>query len=583
MSRPLRKEAEIQKWLESLVSQNGASIGIHSALRFNPSPLGLAMRAALEGFTCEDFDPAHGRVAHESLRVLRGLRSDPTLRSADANIAPDGAAVLRPDLVLQEADGGAFIVVEVKRSKATAREFATEMLAYANCLTRSPGAEGGKVFLVLISSSWAGLERHAFDHLLHWNIPCLPLEYREEADEGATPSLLLRCDLLGKTPPAPFPSSQLMFDTRVFFLPQQWERPPKGGQFANRAIHAIAHLAREADRSHVSGFIIAAYDGQRCDPQTEDAIPSSRLFIFMGVRNHNAAGTYVSPLRNTLPDRATSDDEELDLAFARAHDPYFPYDDTAVRLLHRLDPYPEYADESVGAEGTWPQLEERLVDEGFNILCFEPFGLLADAVQSWRTEQRFSLAPMVRDIALFPEWHPITWVPAVDELIDTTQTDHPRADLWRAYRQGLDLSAQRARQRLRGAGSRDYNAAVAHTRFLRTWCRDFAHLPGAPRLRAYGLIHGNVISLHDSDAAANFAAGEVRKTGELQWLSLCLGFHEGAGTVFREMRLVRLELEGKGMHLPEQLLRVALRNERSIDALGAIGPSSSLTNSHTVR
>lgn len=569
--RPLRKEAEIQEWLESLLHPNGRRLGMDNVLRFDASPLGLDMRAASTGFTPKKLDHSYGRAAHESLRVLCGLLHDPTLRSADTNIWPDSTQVLRPDLVLQETYGGAFIVVEIKRSKETARQFATEMLAYTNHLTLSKDAEGGKVFLVLISSSWATLERHAFDQLLHWNIPCLPLQYQEDNDESATPSLLLRCDLLERPPPTPFPSSQLVFDARVFFLPQSWQRRPNAGQVANRAIHAIAHLAREAEQSHVSGFIIAAYDQKRCDPPVKDATPSSRLFIFMGVRNHNAAGTYVSPLPTSTPNRAMSIKEELGLAFTRAHDPFFPYDDTATRLLHRLDPYPEFATESVGAAGTWSQLENRLVDEGFNILCFEAFGPLADGVQRWRTKQRFSLAPLVPDITSFPEWHPVTWVPAVDELIDTSQTNGPNADLWRAYRQGLDLSAHRARPWSRGDGHRQYNVTVAYTRFLRTWCRDFAHLPGAPKLRTGGLFLGNGLLFQDSDDAADFAAGEVRKVGELEWFALCLGFREGAGTVFREMRGLRLELAGKGMHLPEPLLQVALRHEHSIDSLVAKG------------
>lgn len=253
----MRLEREIQDWIVQLAGNSHGLGGsdFSSVLRYDNSPLSQEMRAWVERFGLDGaLAPTRHRSVHAACRVLRSL-VEPRFRRADTNISETPGQILKPDLVLEDEISGAFVIVELKRSRKAAREFATELLAYANCLVQQH--QGSQVFLVLVSTSWAPLEQLAFAELAQRHIPVLALEYREEDPGESTPTLWVRSDLLPGASVGPFPAHALLVDTKVFWLPASWWRwSPSPALWMNRIEHAVAALIREAERGHASGFVI---------------------------------------------------------------------------------------------------------------------------------------------------------------------------------------------------------------------------------------------------------------------------------------------------------------------------------------
>jgi hypothetical protein len=191
----MRLENEIQEWLVKMAGRDRISGNgdLYSAVRYDDSNLSQEMKSEIEEYGLKGgLVPSRHWAVHEACRVLKSFK-EPRFKSANKNVSTIRGRILRPELILEDEISGALVNVELKRSRQTAREFATELLAYTNCLKeRYPGSQ---IFLVLISTSLAPLEQHAFAQLSDWHIPALALEYREETSRDQPPTLLVRSDL----------------------------------------------------------------------------------------------------------------------------------------------------------------------------------------------------------------------------------------------------------------------------------------------------------------------------------------------------------------------------------------------------
>lgn len=126
----MRRESEIQDWIVQLAGKDHQAGGgnLSSVLRYDNSPLCQEMKAQVERFGFGGgLEPSRHRAAHEACRVLQSL-IEPRFRSANTNITKTSGQVLKLDLVLEDEVSGAFVIVELKRSRNAAREFATELL-----------------------------------------------------------------------------------------------------------------------------------------------------------------------------------------------------------------------------------------------------------------------------------------------------------------------------------------------------------------------------------------------------------------------------------------------------------------------
>jgi hypothetical protein len=534
----MRLEREIQDWIVQLARKSGlGGSDISSFLRYDNSPLSQEMRKrfGLDGALA----PSRHRSVHEACRVLQSL-VEPRFRSADTNISETSGQILKPDLVLEDEISGAFVIVELKRSRKAAREFASELLAYANCLLQqNPGSQ---VFLVMVSTSWAPLEQRALAELAQRHIPVLALEYREEGPDEATPTLWVRSDLLPVTSVEPFPAHALRMDTKVFWLPARWWNWwSRTAPWMNRIEHAVAALIREAERGRSSGFVLVWHLPYEV-PSHGGSRSEDRVFVSMAVRN---------PSRPQVLPKFR--DEPAATSFAWSNSLPVLTDDTAVRLLLDLEFGENVQCFSSESEGNWDDLRARLERENAHILRFDGFGEIGDQVSRWRTQKRHALRPVVPDITAFPAWHPLTWLSALESLINSSEQQEGDPLAWHAYRRGEDLS-KFSGPHFAWCKNRNFGLTVAQARFARTWCDFFAAHQGAPKVPTQIDSFGLRCDPAHLEHAIRFATSRVAEEGELASLCFALGYHAGSGCDNIEYLLsLRDKLRMDGISLPQKL------------------------------
>ncbi|MBB5369330.1 MULTISPECIES: hypothetical protein [unclassified Janthinobacterium] len=540
----MTKESEIQSWIVQLTDnrQNFVVSDLYSVLRYEKSSLGQEMKCEVEQYgRVAGLSRFRHRSAREACRVLKSL-FEPRFKSANINISNVTGMVLKPDLVLEDEISGAFIIVELKRSKKAAREFGTELLAYTNCLSQQH--PGSQVFLVLISTSLAPLEKHAIAELAHRHIPVLVLEYRDPDVEECTPTLLVRSDLLPSASVQTFPETALSVDTKVFFLPPNWDLREHICCLHNHVEHAIVGLVREAERGRASGFVIVWYLLDEVQRYLAHGL-ETRLFVSMAIRN---------PCRpQEFPVFKTAKEREQ---FARSNTFTELTDDTAVRLLRTLEIGENFDSYSSESEGTWANFQARLESDSAHILRFDSFGEIGDHVNRWRTEKRYTLRPVISDTTSFSAWHPLTWLPALESLIDSSDQEDGDPLAWHAFQRGKDLNEFRRRSHRRGVNDRHFGRAAADAHFARTWC-DFIEHRDAPKLRTSVVKMALRCHVDDFDLAVEFASDIVAEEGKLASYCFALGAHVSSRCNNVEYLVKqRKQLRRENIFLPKKLDRL---------------------------
>lgn len=540
----MRLERDIQEWINSLAGKSSRhdEETLSSVLRYDGSPLGREMEAWVNRFGLGGkLAPSWHRSVHEACRVLRSL-VEPRFLSAGTNISKTPKEALFPDLVLEDVISGAFVIVELKRSSKAAREFATELLAYAHCLLQQH--QGSMAFLVLVSTSWNSMERHAFSKLAHGPHPVLPLEFREEGAGEPTPTLRVRSDLLPIDDVRPFLARALQVHTKVFFLRADWWRMgPHTAQWLNHIGHAVTALVREAERGAASGFVLVWFRPHE-RPSESGKGPEVRVFFSMAVRN---------PCRQQKIPEFKNDQEAMEFSWSNDFDELA--DDTAVRLLLDMELGGNARSDSPEHEGTWHDLRARLQDENASILHFEPFGDIGDRVTKWRMQKRHVLRPVAPDITAFPAWHPLTWLTALESLIDSSEQEVGDPTAWHAFRRGEDLGGMGSSLRP-VPRDRNFGHMAAQARFAHTWCDSFAAHEGAPQLPIRFNSSGLHCDWNHLDSAIQFAHSRVAEEGELASYCFSLGVYDGSGSNFINVKYLITErrlLHAKNIHLPPEL------------------------------
>ncbi|MEG0858499.1 MAG: hypothetical protein RSG92_04205 [Pseudomonas sp.] len=534
----VKLEREIQQWLETLGGKesHSGSGDLYSVIRYSGDPLSKEMMAEVEGDRREGLSPGRGRATREACRVLRSLYA-PRFYSANTNISSNAGEVLKPDLVLEDEISSAFVIVEIKRSRQAAREFATELLAYKNCLCqRHPGSN---VFFILVSTSWAPLEQHAFDQLTKLDIPTLPLEYRAASLNEPNETLWVRSDLFPSAQAQKFQPEMLQVETKVFSLPKNWFQ---GSSWNNQVDRALNKLSRDAQRGRVSGFM--AVWSNRWERSSREG---GRLYFSMAVRN--AYRPQEIPVFRSL-------EEEEAFAWSNTYSALF--DDAAIRHLSDLELAKDTSCDSPESEGTWDHLQNRLNTEETLIWRFVSFGDIGDHINDWRDHQRYSLAPIIPDTANLPSWHPITWLPVLDTLIDRNRGEEEDTMQWRAFHTGTALG-KLGTFRFEPRPLRHFAWGGAQARFLCTWNDLLALLPEKAR------FYPNIFSLHycsfnvlEWQKAVDFALDFMREKGDLASYCFILGFlyalkENNIGPISEQFALLR----EKNLKLPESLETIA--------------------------
>lgn len=509
-------ESEIQKWMVSLLDGTDARRrNLWSVLTFNNDTLGQALeRGRLPKiFPNVSENPFIHRAAREAYRVLESFH-EPIFRSADKNISEQVGERLRPDVVLQDSISGAFIIIEIKRSKATAREFGTELLAYSESLLEQ--YPGSQIFYVQVSTSWAALEKRAFMRLAKKHLSVLPLEFVEgnQGKEGWT--LKVRSDLLPKSHVRPFPEEALQIHTKTFLIPKRQHRE---GLNVHRIQQLVSSVAREADKGGTTGFIIAWYEPDDLYARYDNEF---RIFISMGVRDPQH-----SDLKSTIESDAYNIDFESikddEISFEVPYEP--PFDDTPVRFLQDLEIIPGGRVYSAESDLPWNLFIERLSQNKKEILVFDSYGEIADHISRMRIYERTSFNGLIRDITLFPSWHPINWLVFLERYIFTPV--QPSVDpAMLAYKIGLDLGKVFLFKEKKNLTPRNFAFALAQIRFIQTWFRYFESNPLRRNKSIFINTSGYALDFDYMQQLFNVALNQIASSGDRQKVCLLLGYHE---------------------------------------------------------
>ncbi len=247
-------EKEIQDWLQGAIASE----------RFVELIDGQdLLEDALQSSEAADWWPSFPidyltrlRTLQAARAVLAELNSLELVSTSAKSISRTKRESLFVDLLYSVPEGSRFVAIEVKKDRATARETATELLAYEHeILNHIPFASANDILMVVVSREFSPLLDHAITGLITWGrkrILCLRV-----ADSAAGKKLSIHLpkawEAIGqKTLPAtglqiahlcPYPDSEL---TSV--------------QIYEVCETAMNLMAREAERAGASGFAMIVED-----------------------------------------------------------------------------------------------------------------------------------------------------------------------------------------------------------------------------------------------------------------------------------------------------------------------------------
>lgn len=525
------KEIDIQHWIENFFKDpipefaNSQPLlpkpDFFDVLDFMDDPAGQTLKfthlTSGSGHTLHDAEYKLHRHIRDAARVLDGL-IEPKLLIADEDISKINRQVLRPDLVLQDPASSAYIIIEIKRDKRTARQFGTELLAYANVLIEQYGAS--QVFLIQISTTWSTLEKEAFTLLAKKNFPILPLEFIEGNKREKNWRLKVRSDLIPKSNIKCFSEDSIQIVTKTFLV-----RPEllKSEIARNCVKHAISSLMHDANKIGTSGFLLAWHESEFMAHEKDFTI---RLFVSCAVIN--------APGFNN-------------------HSTDILYDDTPTRLLQSFEIGLGFDSYFTEGESSWPHFIAHITDGKYYIYDFESFGEIATQVNWYRSFERYSMPEIVPDLTFLPSWHPMTWLIALDFLIERRQ-DNQVSELLQAYDNGRNLAALINED---GAKLRDrcsLKRAFSHVRFAQTWMKYFSDPSNDSRGSIYRTFGYLWIDTMYVNILLDNAKKIVRSQGKINYLCFLMGCNK-EGDVYYAPHITELydEVKSAGLQLPGEI------------------------------
>ena len=176
------KESEIQMYIEQLIKDNLFLDSIQDR---------DLVDQRYDSFFDEDFVPSFSidyfstkKIISSAKTVLDNAYSLEIITTAAQNISLNRQERLFPDLILCNEENGKIIILEIKKSKATARETLTEMLAYEYEIKNLlPFLSNFEVLYCILSTEYSTLLDHSVSSLITWEskqILCLKIEVNNE-------------------------------------------------------------------------------------------------------------------------------------------------------------------------------------------------------------------------------------------------------------------------------------------------------------------------------------------------------------------------------------------------------------------
>lgn len=246
------KESQIQSILETLIKEDKFYDRINNIDQ---------IQERYESWYKEDYIPSFSidylctrKLLSAANNVLSGLESVEIITTASQNISVDRQERLFPDLILVNHDKAKIIIVELKRSKKTARETLTEMLAYEHEVRNFlPFFSNFEILFCILSTEYPNLLNHSITNLTTWEskqILCLKVQESEDDElsfEVYLPSAWFSLNTNG------FPPNAISTFKIILYKHSKDKISPD----AKAAVsYAASLIAKEGDRNNSHGFVL---------------------------------------------------------------------------------------------------------------------------------------------------------------------------------------------------------------------------------------------------------------------------------------------------------------------------------------
>ena len=272
------KESEIQMYIEQLIKDNLFLDSIQDR---------DLVDQRYDSFFDEDFVPSFSidyfstkKIISSAKTVLDNAYSLEIITTAAQNISLNRQERLFPDLILCNEENGKIIILEIKKSKATARETLTEMLAYEYEIKNLlPFLSNFEVLYCILSTEYSTLLDHSVSSLITWEskqILCLKIEVNNEQKMQMKVYLPSAWTSLGIPyfPYNSFPIFQIILYEK--------EHNETFYDAESVVLTAANLIAQEGDRSNSNGFVMLWYDSWE---GWENVAGSATLHLTVGFIN----------------------------------------------------------------------------------------------------------------------------------------------------------------------------------------------------------------------------------------------------------------------------------------------------------
>lgn len=237
------KESSLQRWFVEKVENHDIAAAIDGVDDL------IALRDALFN------DKRAAAAVNDALNALACLE-EPDLVSAGRDIKVSPNEQFEPDLLLHDPNSSRWVIVELKVNHTSERQAITEVLAYAEAITRD--MPNVMIAIVIASADWRPLLRAAVrDQLGRGRYPLLPLMVTP-SNTGESFSLRPCLDLF-KPGSAGTPYNALQFSCTTSSFSERPTMPAPAldhEAIDHRLTMAISDIAHEGARKNCSGLAI---------------------------------------------------------------------------------------------------------------------------------------------------------------------------------------------------------------------------------------------------------------------------------------------------------------------------------------
>ncbi|MFC5454958.1 hypothetical protein [Prosthecobacter fluviatilis] len=251
------KEKIIQRHVENLIKKEGFFEAIHGVESADASMYSIENESFIPNFPIDYL--MRKRCLEAAEHVLGQLSSLQIVSASANNISLHVGERLFPDVICCDVESGSLVLIEIKRSKKTERETATEILAYEHEVRNHfPFLSNLDICHVIIASNFDSLLDHSVAGMITWGgkqILCLRASYK-----GGKLDLSVHIpNVWTSIGQKPIPEVALV-TVDLYLYPLLEKENPSPRDILRVAETALNLFARDGDRYQSHGFVMLWQD-----------------------------------------------------------------------------------------------------------------------------------------------------------------------------------------------------------------------------------------------------------------------------------------------------------------------------------